>query len=261
MASATDILDIARHWIGCNESDGSYMKIVNAYNSHRPYARGYQLQPQDDWCTAFVSACAIMCSAYDIIPPEVGCEEQIKLFKKLGVWDEDESITPSSGDIIYFSWKDNGIGDNVLWSDHVGIVESVKNGVITTIEGNKNNRVERRTIAVNARYIRGYAHPHYNKEETPVDYETIAIDVISGKWGNGADRIELLTAAGYNAQRVQEIVNQMLNDGNYGKRSNVQIAREVIKGMWGNGAERKQKLTESGYDYYAIQQIVNNLLS
>lgn len=44
--------------------------------------------------------------------------------------------------------------------------------------------------------------------------DTLADEVIAGKWGNGADRIQKLTAAGYNANAVQKRVNEKLNASN-----------------------------------------------
>lgn len=40
--------------------------------------------------------------------------------------------------------------------------------------------------------------------------EEIAAEVIAGKWGIGNDRRQRLTAAGYNYQEVQKLVNQIL---------------------------------------------------
>lgn len=40
--------------------------------------------------------------------------------------------------------------------------------------------------------------------------EAIAREVIAGKWGNGAQRKQRLTAAGYNYSAIQRLVNQML---------------------------------------------------
>ena len=40
--------------------------------------------------------------------------------------------------------------------------------------------------------------------------EQIANEVIAGKWGNGDDRKNRLTAAGYDYNSVQKIVNQKL---------------------------------------------------
>ena len=42
------------------------------------------------------------------------------------------------------------------------------------------------------------------------DNNTIALEVIQGKWGNGNARKQRLTEAGYNYRTIQNIVNQML---------------------------------------------------
>ena len=41
----------------------------------------------------------------------------------------------------------------------------------------------------------------------------IACEVVLGKWGNGRERMERLTAAGYDAEAVQSIVNAIIWDG------------------------------------------------
>ena len=85
--------------------------------------------------------------------------------------------------------------------------------------------------------------------------EEVASEVIKGKWGNGTDRKNKLTNAGYDYEAIQNIVNQKLS-----KKSNEEVANEVIKGKWGNGAERKKRLEEAGYNYKEIQKIVNERL-
>lgn len=262
MVSANEIVKQARAWLGKNESDGSFKLIINTYNAHKPLARGYRVKYTDEWCATFVSAVSIKCGATSILPTECGCEKQIELFKALNSWIEDESITPKPGDVIFYDWNDNGVGDNRGNADHVGIVESVSNGVITVIEGNNSCAVRRRTLAVNGRYIRGYGRPKYAVEtvKQPESIYKIAKEVINGKWGNGDDRKNNLTNAGYNYEDVQKCVNNILDgSGNVGKKSNVEIAREVYRGDWGNGDDRKKRLTASGYDYYTIQSIVNNM--
>ena len=87
----------------------------------------------------------------------------------------------------------------------------------------------------------------------------IANEVIAGKWGNGTERKERLTDAGYNYSEIQEIVNGKL--GVNSKKSVDEIAREVIHGDWGNGNERKQRLENAGYNYSEVQARVNKLLS
>lgn len=88
--------------------------------------------------------------------------------------------------------------------------------------------------------------------------EEVAKEVVAGKWGNGADRKNRLTSAGYNYDAIQAKVNEKLYGSNPGK-SNEVIAKEVIAGNWGNGADRKARLTAAGYNYDAIQSIVNSL--
>lgn len=40
--------------------------------------------------------------------------------------------------------------------------------------------------------------------------QEIAHEVLQGEWGNGADRRERLTNAGYNYEKVQSIVNALV---------------------------------------------------
>lgn len=161
---ANTIVAQAQAWLGCKESNGSHKKIIDVYNSHKPLARGYAVKYTDAWCATFVSACAIKAGFTDIIPTECGCNQMIELFKKLGAWIEDDAYIPKAGDVIFYDWQDSGTGNNTGSSDHVGIVEKVNGSNITIIEGNKNNAVERRTLAVNGKYIRGYGIPKYEAE-------------------------------------------------------------------------------------------------
>ena len=101
-------------------------------------------------------------------------------------------------------------------------------------------------------------------EETPStskSNEEVAQEVIQGIWGNGEERVDRLTDAGYDANYIQEIVNRMLNGDETPDLSDIDtIAHEVIMGEWGNGDERKERLENAGYDYQAIQSRVNELL-
>lgn len=257
MATSIEIIAQAQKWLGKSEKDGSFKEIIDVYNSHKPLARGYKMKYSDAWCAAFVSAVAIKCGATDIIPTECSCERMIELFKSIGSWDENDARKPRPGDIIFYDWQDNGNGDDSGWADHVGIVETVGKDSFTVIEGNNGDVVARRIVNMNAKFIRGFGVPKYDNNVSHKTNNEIAREVIAGKWGNGADRKNRLTAAGYNYKEVQSAVNAIL----YGsKKSNEEIAREVIAGKWGNGADRKRKLSAAGYDYTAIQAIVNKLI-
>lgn len=91
----------------------------------------------------------------------------------------------------------------------------------------------------------------------PID--TVAREVIAGQWGNGQDRVNRLTQAGYDYNVVQSKVNEMLAPQPQLKPID-EVAGEVIRGEWGNGQERVDRLTEAGYDYSEVQKRVNQLM-
>lgn len=86
--------------------------------------------------------------------------------------------------------------------------------------------------------------------------DEIANAVLAGEFGNGEDRKNKLTAAGYDPSTIQSIVNTKLG-GAPAKKSNDQIAAEVLGGLWGDGDDRKNRLQANGYDYNAVQALVN----
>lgn len=262
--TANDIVKVAQGWVGYSEANGKFKEILNVYNSHKPLARGYKIKTTDEWCDAFVSACAIKAGAVDLIGTEVGCEKHIQIFKKKGIWIEDGRVKPKVGDIILFNWNDS-TQDNDGSADHIGIVEQQYGNTIVCIEGNMNSKVGRRTINVGWGYIRGYARPKYAVEKTtakPVTVKkksitTIANEVIQGAWGTGTARKSALKKAGYDPDAVQTKVNEILAKNT--KKSIATIAKEVLAGKWGNGTARRNALKKAGYDPDAVQKKVNEL--
>ena len=102
-----------------------------------------------------------------------------------------------------------------------------------------------------------------NTQASKKSNEEIASEVLAGKWGNGADRKNRLTVAGYDYNVIQDLVNKKIgvsSNSSSNKKSNETIANEVIQGKWGNGADRKNRLQAAGYDYNAVQAIVNRKL-
>ena len=135
------------------------------------------------------------------------------------------------------------------------------------IAGKWGNGSERKTRLTNAGYDYSAIQAIVNQKlggsstSSKKSNETIADEVIAGKWGNGSERKTRLTNAGYDYSAIQAIVNQKLGGSSTSsKKSNETIADEVIAGKWGNGSERKTRLTNAGYDYSAIQAIVNQKL-
>lgn len=102
-----------------------------------------------------------------------------------------------------------------------------------------------------------------NSNSANSDLDSVAQEVLQGLWGNGQDRFNNLENAGYDAQAVQDRVNELLG-GEYTQSNSTNldsVAEEVIQGLWGNGQERYDNLTNAGYDAQAIQNRVNELLS
>lgn len=153
-------------YVGVKEGDSRHKEIVDTYNSIVPLPQGYALKYTDSWCAAFVGVIAKKCGLLDLLPAECSCPRQITLWQKLGRWQENDGYVPQVGDIVYYDWDDNGVGDNKGVSDHVGIVVSVYENEIKVIEGNYSDSVKYRTIAVNSRYVRGYGLPNFASRAT-----------------------------------------------------------------------------------------------
>lgn len=93
------------------------------------------------------------------------------------------------------------------------------------------------------------------------DDNEVVRQVMRGEWGVGQERIQQLTDAGYDAERIQEKVNLALQGSQINDiKTTDALAYEVIQGDWGNGEERKERLEAAGYDYDAVQQKVNEIL-
>ena len=189
---ASEVVKQAKAWLGYNEKDGTHKEIIDVYNSYEPRARGYKVSYTDDWCATFVSAVAIKLGYTDIMPTECSCNKLIELYKKLGVWVENENRTPNPGDILFYDWEDDGKGDNTGRSDHVGIVEKVANGKITIIEGNYSNSVKRRTLSVNGKYLRGYAVPKYDVEQKDTTSVMCKLELPQLEKGDKNDTVKAL---------------------------------------------------------------------
>ena len=221
-------------YIGCNEKDNSHHEIIDRYNSHIPLARGYAMKYTDAWCAAFLSAVAIELGLTDIMPTECGCPQMIELYQKLGRWQENDAYTPKPGDVIFYDWQDGpdyAKTDNKGSPDHVGIVVSVLDGVVTVIEGNKNDAVGTRTVKLNGRYIRGYGLPDYASKATPEDKPASGSGTVAKKKCPYAEPIKNLRygAKGNGVKWVQWHLNQtgekLKIDGAFGVLTKAAVLR------------------------------------
>ena len=125
------VLRAAASLVGVRGGSAAHQQLVNDYNSVRPLPVGYAVKNTDDWCDVFVTTIFQREGLSDLVGRECGVERHIQIFKRLGIWNEDGGSTPKAGDIITFNWDQDSQPNNGF-ADHIGIVESVSNGVIHT---------------------------------------------------------------------------------------------------------------------------------
>ena len=148
-------------------------------------------------------------------------------------------------------------------------VDEVAQEVLQGLWGNGQERYDNLTNAgYNAQEVQDKVNSILNGEtpsnSTSTDINSVAQEVLQGLWGNGQERYDNLTNAGYNAQEVQDKVNSILNGETPSNSTSTDIdsvAQEVLQGLWGNGQERFDNLTNAGYNAQAVQNRVNELLS
>ena len=147
--SGASIVAVAVQEIGYHEGAGNHTKY-GVYTGTDGMS----------WCHAFVSWCANECGFIEsnIIPKTAACETGRQWFIHKQQYQKAGSYTPQAGDIIYFD--KGGVGE----SHHVGIVEYVENGIVHTIEGNKNSQVMRGHYELTYKGIMGYGTPDYPDE-------------------------------------------------------------------------------------------------
>ena len=91
------------------------------------------------------------------------------------------------------------------------------------------------------------------------DIDTIAREVINGNWGNGQERKDRLTQAGYDYNQVQARVNEILAGNQPAPQPQptvdlLDLVKRTIRGDFGNGEARKKAL---GSNYAEVQRQVN----
>lgn len=208
------VLDVARAELGYHEkTSAANLDSKTAPNdgmgNYTKYSRdlaaaGYYNGSKQgfDWCDVFVDWCFYMACGRDRAKAEeVECQTgpygagvgfSARYYK---AQDRFYASAPKAGDQIFF-------GDN----DHTGLVESIADGYVTTIEGNTSDgTVQRKKYRLTSTWIMGYGRPKYDKEDEEMRYEKlkdvkegayrktldklIAKGVLAGKGGSGEDLI------------------------------------------------------------------------
>lgn len=180
------------------------------------------------WCDVFVDACFLTCFGEDetlrlLCQPKKSCGAGCKFSAGYFKTKKQFHNTPEVGDQIFFYDSKNEI-------NHTGIVYKVEGGYVYTVEGNSGDEVKTHRYSTSNKKIAGYGRPLWKEEaETIADTapvkpttshkpqntavkseEEVAREVITGKWGNGKERQQRLSEAGYDYNAVQKIVNQLV---------------------------------------------------
>ena len=174
--SAQKLLDIARAEIGYKEkasnSNLDSMTGNAGSNNWTKYARdlaaaGYYNGNKNGyaWCDVFVDWCFYQLAGKNAkVAQDLICQTgdlgaavnySANYYKQQGRF---YTSNPQPGDQIFFK-----SGSSIV---HTGIVESVANGVVQTIEGNSSNMVRRCSYSTSNSQIYGYGRPKYNEEST-----------------------------------------------------------------------------------------------
>ncbi|MBX3168704.1 MAG: CHAP domain-containing protein [Candidatus Eremiobacteraeota bacterium] len=141
---AQGALDRARGMLGLNEHS-------NAAEINKVTKESGIDSSTTPWCAAFainILKDAGILDTTGLKNPNY-CPEIVRWAKEKNIWMERGS-TPKPGDAILFDWGADGT------SDHIGIVEKVENGKITTIEGNSSDSVKRNTYEIGSSKIMGF---------------------------------------------------------------------------------------------------------
>ena len=178
-AFGTDIAveEFTQLMVGVNQEIVSVAQSQIGNEGGQPYWSWYGFESRVEWCACFVSWCADQCGYIDrgICPKFSLCSDGVNWFQQKNQWLAGTE-TPSPGMIIFFDWADDG-QDGV--SDHVGIVASVENGTVHTIEGNSGDACRERSYSVGYYEILGYGVLQVGGEtdnsntETPTQSEDV----------------------------------------------------------------------------------------
>lgn len=167
------------------------------------------------WCDVFVDWCFVQAFGVDRAKELLnhgtcgaGVYFSAQYFKNKGRFYTSEV---QIGDQIFF----NSSNDTFV---HTGLVYKVDSSTVYTIEGNTNvsagvvengGSVCKKSYPKGYKYIAGYGRPKYTEIIDLKSLDEIVKEVLSGKWGNGSNRVKRLMEAGYDANAVQKKINEM----------------------------------------------------
>ena len=243
------------------------------------YSTCIQGSPTDSQCNVLSNCVGYACGRFNEIIgamkyPSLNCNAENFIERAKNTYGLEISSVPTLGGIMV--WQKGTLSGND-GAGHVAVVEKIidSNTIYTSESGYGGsafwNSTRRNT---NGRWGLGSAYtfrgcivnPAIGKVVAPTptpsakkSVDEVAKEVIRGEWGNGDERYNRLTNAGYNYNEVQAKVNELLksNKPTPAPTPSVDIldlVRKTIRGDFGNGEARRKSL---GSNYDEVQRQVN----
>lgn len=243
------------------------------------YSTCIQGSPTDSQCNVLSNCVGYACGRFNEIIgamkyPSLNCNAENFIERAKNTYGLEISSVPTLGGIMV--WQKGTLSRND-GAGHVAVVEKIidSNTIYTSESGYGGsafwNSTRRNT---NGRWGLGSAYtfrgcivnPAIGKVVAPTptpsakkSVDEVAKEVIRGEWGNGDERYNRLTNAGYNYNEVQAKVNELLNSNKPTPAPTpsvdiLDLVRKTIRGDFGNGEARRKAL---GSNYDEVQRQVN----
>lgn len=243
------------------------------------YSTCIQGSPTDSQCNVLSNCVGYACGRFNEIIgamkyPSLNCNAENFIERAKNTYGLEISSVPTLGGIMV--WQKGTLSGND-GAGHVAVVEKIidSNTIYTSESGYGGsafwNSTRRNT---NGRWGLGSAYtfrgcivnPAIGKVVAPTptpsakkSVDEVAKEVIRGEWGNGDERYNRLTNAGYNYNEVQAKVNELLNSNKPSPAPTpsvdiLDLVRKTIRGDFGNGEARRKAL---GSNYDEVQRQVN----
>lgn len=243
------------------------------------YSTCIQGSPTDSQCNVLSNCVGYACGRFNEIIgamkyPSLNCNAENFIERAKNTYGLEISSVPTLGGIMV--WQKGTLSGND-GAGHVAVVEKIidSNTIYTSESGYGGsafwNSTRRNT---NGRWGLGSAYtfrgcivnPAIGKVVAPTptpsakkSVDEVAKEVIRGEWGNGDERYNRLTNAGYNYNEVQAKVNELLNSNKPTPAPTpsvdiLDLVRKTIRGDFDNGEARRKAL---GSNYDEVQRQVN----
>lgn len=243
------------------------------------YSTCIQGSPTDSQCNVLSNCVGYACGRFNEIIgamkyPSLNCNAENFIERAKNTYGLEISSVPTLGGIMV--WRKGTLSGND-GAGHVAVVEKIidSNTIYTSESGyggsafwNSTRRNTNRRWGLGSAYtFRGcIVNPAIGKVVAPTptpsakkSVDEVAKEVIRGEWGNGDERYNRLTNAGYNYNEVQAKVNELLNSNKPTPAPTpsvdiLDLVRKTIRGDFGNGEARRKAL---GSNYDEVQRQVN----